>query len=153
MREASNTRRGVEPDGFTLLELMIVVMVVAILLAVAIPSFLGAKSRADVASAKSRAVQALKTQKVLYADGKGYVSDVLLLEEAEPSLDFRDFPALGATEVKGVVYVRDVAADTVTVVARAANGDCYWARDENGLTVFAKGDCVVPPTTFSSEWP
>lgn len=142
-----------ESDGFTLLELMIVVVIIAILLAIAIPTFLGAKSRADVAAAKSRAVQALKTQKVLYADGQGYVGDVDLLEEAEPSLDFRDFPALGATEVKGVVYVRDVAADTVTVVARAANGTCYWARDENGLTVFAKGDCVVPPTTFSSEWP
>ena len=142
--------------GFTLIELTIVIVVIGVLVAVAIPTFLGARDRTNTASAKSRAVQALKTQKTLYADGNGYEADPSKLAAAEPSLDFR---SLGSgdvpTEVKGVVYVRDVGPDSVTVVARSPEGDCYWARDEGGATTFAKGACtaVPPDSQFSSTWP
>ena len=133
-----------------------VVVVIGVLVAVAIPTFLGARERTNVASAKSRAVQALKTQKTLYADGKGYEADPTKLTEAEPSLDFRALAGSEVpTEVQGVVYIRDVGTDTVTVVARSPEGDCYWARDVGGSTTYAKGGCTAVPTnsTFSSSWP
>lgn len=141
--------------GFTLIELMVVVVVLAILLAVAIPTFLGARDRANTASAKTRTVQALKTQKTLYADGSGYIADPARLESAEPSLDFRTFDEDGgvASDVDGVVYIKDVAGESVTIAAKSAGGDCYWARDQAGQTEYAKGGCAVTPVTFSSRWP
>jgi len=45
--------------GFTLIELMVVVLVIAILLAIAIPTFLGARSRSQDTAAKSAARIAL----------------------------------------------------------------------------------------------
>ena len=45
-------RRGLRRDeGFTLIELMVVVMIIAVLIAIAIPSFLGFRSSAQDRSA------------------------------------------------------------------------------------------------------
>ena len=45
--------QGEREGGFTLIELMVVVLIIAILIAIAIPTFLGARTRAQ-----NRAVQA-----------------------------------------------------------------------------------------------
>lgn len=151
--------RGLRSDGgFTLLELMVVVVVIAILLALAIPTLFGARDRANAASAKQRASTALKTQMALAADARGYVDDPAALNHAETSMTFEPLPDGGqATEVAGVVYFRDVSADTVTVVARAdGGGACYWAKVVDGETFYAKGTCKeseVSSLVFGRRWP
>ena len=52
-------RLGAE-EGFTLIELMIVLLIFGILLTIALPSYLSFKDRADKTAAKQAAVQALK---------------------------------------------------------------------------------------------
>ena len=47
MLEALRKRLEHDEEGFTLIELMVVVLIIAILLAIAIPTFLGARSRAQ----------------------------------------------------------------------------------------------------------
>ena len=54
MRERENGERG-----FTLIELMVVVMIIAILVGIAIPAFLGARKRAQDTAAKSNLRNAL----------------------------------------------------------------------------------------------
>ncbi|MGZ4792162.1 MAG: prepilin-type N-terminal cleavage/methylation domain-containing protein, partial [Ilumatobacteraceae bacterium] len=51
---SSPTQRR-EDKGFTLIELMVVVLIIAILLAIAIPTFLGAQNKAKDRSAQSSA--------------------------------------------------------------------------------------------------
>src|SRR3974390_3202258 len=60
---------GVEADaGFTLIELMVVLLIMAILLAIAIPTFLGVKSGAQDRSAQQNANSALKTALAVYGN-------------------------------------------------------------------------------------
>ena len=65
---ALRARRGEDESGFTLIELMVVVLIIAILIAIAIPTFLGAKSRAQDKSAQSSLRNAVTNAKGIYTD-------------------------------------------------------------------------------------
>src|SRR2546430_11886509 len=61
-------RRKDAEEGFTLIELMVVVLIVVILIAIAIPQFLGARQRAQDSAAKSDLRNALTSEKTSYTD-------------------------------------------------------------------------------------
>src|SRR5919202_11071 len=77
--------------GFTLIELMVVVLIIAILIAIAIPTFLGARARAQDRAAQSSLRNALTAAKTIYTDTQSYASvDTTKMGAAEPSLTFKD---------------------------------------------------------------
>ena len=51
---------------------MVVVLIIAILIAIAIPQFLGARSRAQDAAAKSDLRNALTAEKTVFTDNQQY---------------------------------------------------------------------------------
>ena len=57
----------------TLVELMIVLIIIAVLLAIAIPSMLGQRNRANDAVASSRVRQAVPSIKAYYQDSSTYL--------------------------------------------------------------------------------
>src|SRR6266536_1086898 len=80
-------RRNGSEKGFTLIEFMVVVLIIAILIAIAIPTFLGARGRAQNRSAQSNLRNALTSEKTLFTDGDQYSADVTTaLPGVEPSL-------------------------------------------------------------------
>ncbi len=58
--------------GFTLIELMVVLLIIAILLAIAIPTFLGVTGSANDRAAQSNLTNALTELKALYQNGQTY---------------------------------------------------------------------------------
>ena len=63
---------GAAEAGFTLIELMVVLLIIAILLAIAIPTFLGVTGSANDRAAQSNITNALTELKALYQNGQTY---------------------------------------------------------------------------------
>ena len=125
-------RKRVERDeeGFTLIELMVVVLIIAILLAIAIPTFLGARERAQDRAAQSNLRNALTAEKVIYTDNQAYTTSNTVLEDVEPSLSYA---AAAIPTTVGTVYVAvstvATTGDQVTLGTKSASGKCFFLRD------------------------
>ena len=113
--------------GFTLIELMVVVLIIAILLAIAIPQPSSAQNKAKDRSAQSSARNALTNAKTLFADNSTYLDatgDAVLadgsgtLSKSEPSLKFVTSTALAPWST-GPKVVSVLPADAKTWYAQS----------------------------------
>jgi len=73
-------------EGFTLIELMVVVLIIAVLVAIAIPSFLGFRNRAQDRSAQAGIRNTLLGEKAVWTDTGAYTTTEADLKAFEPTL-------------------------------------------------------------------
>jgi type IV pilus assembly protein PilA len=104
-------------EGFTLIELLVVIVIIGILLAIAVPSYLGFRTRAQNSAAQSDLRSAVPAAEAYYSDNGNYTA--------------MDAPAL-----KGY----DSGLSTkVTVNKTAANAYCLQAVSDSGTTYYFSG--------------
>jgi type IV pilus assembly protein PilA len=81
-------QRSQDEGGFTLIELLVVILIIGILAAIAIPSFINQKGKANDASAKEQARTLQTAAETAATDNNGSYAEVNIakLKEVEPTL-------------------------------------------------------------------
>jgi type IV pilus assembly protein PilA len=135
-----------EDEGFTLIELMVVVLIIAILLAIAIPTFLGARERANDRAAQSSLRNALTAAKTIYTDSQDYAAADTSAEMSavEPSLTYDtaasdDFKVV-SVDTKDTSTVADGIDEEWAGAAMSKSGVCFYIHETATGTKFGKDD-------------
>jgi type IV pilus assembly protein PilA len=132
-----------EEEGFTLIELMVVVLIIAILIAIAIPTFLGSRGRANDRAAQSSLRNGVTAAKTIFTDTSTYTgATAAALTAVEPSLSFLTTVSTGPKVIQVVLS----GANDVILSAQSASNKCYFITDSSTYgTAFAmanNGGCT-----------
>jgi type IV pilus assembly protein PilA len=113
-------------EGFSLIELMVVILIIAVLIAIAIPTFMGARKKSQDAQAKSHLRGALVAEKTYLADKQVYTLDPSELSKLETSLQW----GVNDAGARGVV-VEDLSDNKVGVIlaSKSRSGTLFCLAD------------------------
>lgn len=125
-RTGVHVQTGRNASGFTLIEVLMVVVILGILAVIALPRFTSVKGSAFDASAKSDLRNAMTAQEAYYSDNQSYASDLDDLQDFVPHVDV-------------TITVEEGDEGRFVMTAQHGLGQC-WEIDSADGVVLLRGD-------------
>lgn len=151
--------------GFTLIELLVVIIIIAILAAIAIPTFLGQRQKAQDAAAKSLVRNAMTTIESAFADTKTYAPTTMtpaVLQAIEPSISFTNVAGAASTTAIAAGVTQQASSNQVaydgsttvsySVATVSASGNKFGVVSVKSGANIGNTFVKVLGSTFSTGW-
>jgi type IV pilus assembly protein PilA len=126
-------------EGFTLIELAVVILIIGILLLLAIPSFLGVRKKAQDKAAQSSLKVLLTDAKAIYGDANSYTAaGVTGLQGAEPGYSIVA-DTVSSSGPKIISVAVNAAGTEWKAASWAQSSNCFFIADSDATgTSFAR---------------
>jgi type IV pilus assembly protein PilA len=109
---------------------MVVVLIIGILVAIALPTFLGARQRAQDKAAESNLRNAIAAADTFFTDGDTYTGFSAAASGVEPTITWGVHAIAGDVTAVNTVYVTVVGANEIVLNAVSASGTNFcMAKD------------------------
>jgi type IV pilus assembly protein PilA len=142
-------------DGFTLIELMVVLLIIAVLLAIAIPTFLGARNRSNARATQENLRNALTSEQVNWTLNQMFATN---LSGDEPSTAWlTSAPTTpGQNGVYATIYAETVSGSSLsTAAASSIQADGVdlvgYGKDNNCYAIYQSDNASLDFTAYR-QW-